>query len=141
MFVILVESTTLRSVLIAGCFFAYGLGCIAVNIVTIWVDSATQLIFIAGSGVIISVLPSFFTFFETPQFLLKKGRFNELIDCLTSIAKINGKGLDKEEFYLQFIDKDEISLVKDEEVRVKKIKEKEDNEFTHSFKLLVLSKK
>lgn len=79
----------MRSTLIAGCFLAYGIGCIVINIVTFYISSAQWLIFTASVLVIVTVLPSFVSYYESPFWLVGKGRFTETIEVLGGIKKMN----------------------------------------------------
>jgi len=97
----------MRSTLISGCFVAYGIGCIALNTVTLFVKSANWLAATATFLVYATTIPSFFSYKETPKYLYNSGQFSELMDNLYQIAKRNGKNITKSEFYEEFMEKEE----------------------------------
>ena len=88
----------IRSQVIAGSFVAYGVGCVAINILTIWVRDSNTLVTIAAFLVIATTVPSYFSFFETPEYLYSSGKYTELVDCLTRIGRYNDKHVSKKDF-------------------------------------------
>lgn len=110
--------TKLRSNLVSGCFLSYGIGCIVINIVTIWVDDCDVLVNIAAFLVVITIIPSFFSFYETPQFLYHTGRFNDLVRCLWKIGRYNRRGLTQEEIGSFLIGDDHWQNVKNRIIKV-----------------------
>lgn len=111
----------MRSTLIGGCFLSYGIGCILVNFITIYVKSADVLIFVCGGLIILSIIPSFFSYYETPQFLYQKGRVTELFDTLEGIASFNGKNLQKGYFMRQLVEPSMLSVLDGRRVQIKEI--------------------
>ena len=65
-FLLLVSTTKVRSMLIAGCFLSYGVGCILINLVTIWIKDSDWLMILAAGMIIITTIPSFFSYWESP---------------------------------------------------------------------------
>lgn len=108
----------MRSTLIAGCFMAYGVGCIVLNIVTIFVRSADLLAFSATVLLYLACLPSFFTYHETPRFLHKSGLLTRLGRNLTRIGKMNKKKLTEYDFYSEFISKEEFVYIKEKKLDI-----------------------
>ena len=83
------STTKLRSTLIAGCFLSYGIGCIAINLTTYYVDKAQWLVILASVLVIGTVVPSYFSYFESPMWLVGKGKFTEAMRTFAGIKLKN----------------------------------------------------
>ena len=49
-----------------------------------------MLIYVASAMIVATIIPAFFSFYETPNFLHAKGRLTELMTVLNGIAKFNG---------------------------------------------------
>lgn len=151
-FIIIVPTTKLRSNLISGCFLAYGIGCVVLNLVTFKIKSADNLILVACCLVAVTVIPSFFSFYETPKYLYNAGKFTQLMESLTSIARINGKNLAEKKHFAAgiFLNVEDYKLI-DElekgpykfEVEIKKIDGLDDEvrEYKDGFKLMFTSSK
>lgn len=117
--------------------------------------TADHLIFVACCLVFVTVLPSFFSFYETPKFLYNAGKFTQLVEVMTAIARINGKKLlEKKHFAVEIIGDYESYELIDEleksplkfEVVLKKIghgeeKAHEIKEYKEGFKSMFTSKK
>ena len=110
--------TPLRSTLISGCFLAYGVGCILINLVTIsWIRSADSVSIFATILVVFTCTPSFFTFVETPKFLQKKGKVTQMIKSLKYISDVNKTEIDEEALIIPLVGTEEnYELIKDKEV-------------------------
>jgi hypothetical protein len=102
-----VPETKLRSTLISGCFVAYGIGCIVLNSTTLFLKSANWLAASATALVYLTILPSFFSFHETPKYLYNKGRLSELMENLYRIGKTNKKNIPRSRFYKSFMSEEE----------------------------------
>ena len=79
----------MRSTLISASFFAYGLGCIVLNLTTFWVRSASLLNLLSTIFVFLSIVPAFFSFTETPAFQFRMGKITEFINSVSFIAERN----------------------------------------------------
>ena len=111
--------TKLRSSLIAGSFVAYGLGSLAINIVTLWIPGVSWIVYIAGFLIYISTIPGFFSYTETPKYLHRKGKLTELIDSLYSIAKFNKKSnITEFDFYEAFVDRQTYEIIKNNKIEI-----------------------
>lgn len=102
----------MRSTLISGCFVAYGIGCIALNIVTMFVRTADNLILTSAIMVYLSCIPPLFSYHETPKYLLRTGKLTRLVQNLIVIGKANGNKIGEEEIYLEFVSEDDYELIK-----------------------------
>lgn len=91
--------TKLKSTLISGCFFAYGLGCIVINVLTLFIRSANALSLFALIIICFTITPSFFSFVESPKWLQKQGRVTDLVNALVYIGKRNGNPLTEKEIF------------------------------------------
>jgi len=89
----------MRSTLISGCFLAYGIGCIFINLLTLYIRSADSLSLFATFIVSLTIAPSFFSYVESPKWLQKKGRVSQLIKSLAYISKTNGSHLSEKDLY------------------------------------------
>lgn len=67
------SATKIRSTLISGSFVAYGFGCIAINIITFYILNVEYLVLLACGMVVVTVYPSFISYFESPMWLAGKG--------------------------------------------------------------------
>lgn len=83
------RSTKLRSSLISLCFLSYAIGCIFLNSIAYLTTNPNILALIVAASLIVSVVPAFFSYYETPYFLLKKGRISDLFRTLINIYKYN----------------------------------------------------
>lgn len=119
----------MRSSLISGCFLAYGFGNIAINLITMVIRKASHLAITALLLVCCSIIPSFFSYVETPKFQYKAGKLSGIIHVLMNMAKANGKNLTREDLLTDFTDGDEdiASALREKQIRVKIVKSKEED--------------
>lgn len=68
---------------------AYGLGCIAINIITFYILNVEYLVLLACGMVVVTVYPSFISYFESPMWLGGKGHFTRLMQTFVSIKVKN----------------------------------------------------
>jgi hypothetical protein len=117
----------MRSNLISGCFLAYGFGNIAINLVTLVIRSAQPLAYAALALVCVSIIPSFFSYVETPKFLYKSGRLSGLIESLAIMSRKNEKNITREDLLKDFTDGDQTMAnhLSDKQIRVSVIKAEE----------------
>ena len=85
----LASATSIRSTLISGSFVAYGLGCIAINIITFYILNVENLVLLACGMVVVTVYPSFSSYFESPMWLAGKGKFTRLMTTFVNIKRKN----------------------------------------------------
>ena len=97
-------STKMRSTLISGCFLAYGLGCLFINIVTYWIRGADALAIFALFIVFFAIVPAFFSYAESPKFLQKKGMVSAMISSLAYIARVNRTAVFEKDLYLGLVE-------------------------------------
>lgn len=83
------RQTKLRSSLVSISFLAYALGCIALNGIAYLTMNPHYLMLFTAGFLCCSVLPAFWTYYETPYFLYKKGRVSELFTTLMAIYRYN----------------------------------------------------
>lgn len=130
---ILVKTTKLRSTLVSGCFFAFALGCIFINIVTLFIKDGQSLANFAFVLTSIVMLGSFFCYAESPKWLYNKGKFDGLIKSLVFISSRNGTNFKKRDFYnLLCESEEEYQMVKSKTIKIdikKKKSEKKKNSF------------
>ena len=110
----------MRSNLISGCFLAYGFGNISINLVTLVIRSASTLSITSLLLVCFSIIPSFFSYVETPRFQYKAGRLSGLVQSLMNMATSNRKNITKEDILQDFTDGDEnmADALADKQIRV-----------------------
>jgi len=137
------DSTMLRSILIGGSFLAYGLGCIALNIVTLWVNEANHLLYIASAMLVLTVSPSFFSYYETPGFLHQKGEATLLIRTLKGISNFNKKHeIDINHFEKLIVKgEEEIMVLQSARIKVSKIKKENHSEYMEAVSSLFGNRK
>ena len=87
-----VPETQMRSTLITGCFMAYGLGSIFINLITLVIRGADLLALFSTALIFFSMVPTALMFVETPKFLFKSGRVVAMVKSLSFIASMNGSG-------------------------------------------------
>lgn len=83
------KTTKLRSSLVSICFLAYAIGCIFVNTLAYFTTNPNVITLVTAGLLIVSVLPCFCGYIETPYFLWKRGRIGDLYDALMTIYKYN----------------------------------------------------
>lgn len=66
---------------------------------------------LASGLVFVTVLPSFFSFYETPLFLHSNGQYTRLLDTLESISNRNSEFVTRFEFLDHMITEDEYELI------------------------------
>ena len=93
------STTKLRSTLITGCFLAYGIGTVFINILTLYIRSAGHLMVFALVVIFLASFPSFFSYYESPRYLHKSGKLQKLIKVLHKISVRNEKGLEEHDFF------------------------------------------
>ena len=82
-------STRIRSASITGSFLAYGLGCVFINLVAMYMNSAVELMFSSLILIMIATTPTYFNVQETPKYLLKKGQISDLVNGIYALARFN----------------------------------------------------
>lgn len=130
----LVPETKMRSTLISGCFVAYGIGCVVLNFLAIYIKSADGLAITASVLLYLSCIPSFFSYHETPRYLHKTGQFSRLIRNLVRISKANRKVISSDEFSEDFDGLDILKIVKIDKLEII-LEEIEEEETTHTEKV------
>ncbi len=83
------KETKLRSLVLTVGFFSFGLGCVAFNSFAFISLNSDFILKVISICIIITVLPAFFIYHETPHFLYRKGRISELTHSLLSISQTN----------------------------------------------------
>jgi MFS family permease len=83
------RQTKLRSSLVSISFLAYALGCVALNAIAYITMNPHYLMLFTAGFLCCSVAPAFWTYYETPYYLYKKGRISELFRTLMDIYKYN----------------------------------------------------
>lgn len=83
------RQTKLRSSLVSISFLAYALGCVALNGIAYITMNPQYLMLFTAFFLCCSVLPAFWTYYETPYYLFKRGKVTELFTTLMAIYKYN----------------------------------------------------
>lgn len=75
--------------MITGCFLAYGIGTIAINVLTLWYNNPVFLSVFSAILAICCTLPSLYCFLESPKYLMRKGEFSKMVEVLSKMAEAN----------------------------------------------------
>lgn len=113
------ESTKLRSTLSSSFLTIYGLGCVLVNVLTLYLRDGVILSIFALSLSAIITIPSFFYLVESPKWLYENGKFNELFSCLEFISTVNKTNFDKKKLLGSVLDDGESLINKFEGFDIK----------------------
>ena len=89
---------------------------------TIWIKDSDWLMILAAGMIIITTIPSFFSYWESPEYLFKKGYITELFSTLREIGEFNGNFIEEDFFMKQLIDTEYLPVLEGRNIRIKEIK-------------------